>query len=293
MLSGSIVALITPFINNKINFDKVIELLDFHLENKTDGLLLLGTTAETSTLSKNECHELVEFCIDYLNCRIDLVVGICTNNTYDAIEDCIFYEKLGVKNFLVITPYYNKSNEEGIYRHFKTISDNINSNIIIYHIPNRTSLTLSYDLIKKISLIDNVIGIKEANENFRESLNLFSLKSDSFSIYCGNDDFSIPFLALGADGLINVCGNVFPKQMHDIYELYKENRVTESLSLFNKYKNFINAVFLETNPIGIKEVMYILSMNNDELRLPLYKMSETNSKILKKEILNLGKYINS
>ncbi|MFI3251734.1 MAG: 4-hydroxy-tetrahydrodipicolinate synthase [bacterium] len=291
MIKGSIVALITPFLNNKVNYEKLEELLDFHLENKTDGLLLLGTTAESSTLSEQECHEIVTYCTNYIHNRIDIIVGICTNDTNKAINDCIYYEKQGITNFLVITPYYNKSNDSGVYKHFKEISNNISSNIIIYHIPNRTGLTLNLSLIKKLSEIKNIAGIKEANENFRDSLNLFSLQNENFKIYCGNDDFSIPFLALGADGLINVCGNVFPKEFHDMYELYKSNEIQNSLEIFNKYKNIINAVFLETNPIGIKEIMYILSMNNNELRLPLDNMSEENSNILKKELLNIGNNI--
>lgn len=293
MLTGSIVALITPFLNNKVNFDKLEELLDFHLENKTDGLLLLGTTAESSTLTKSECHDIVKFCSEYLHGRIDLIVGICTNNTLEAINDCVYYEKTGIDNFLVITPYYNKSNDQGIYEHFKAITDAISSNVIIYHIPNRTGVKLNLKLIEKLSLIKNIVGIKEANENFRDSVNLFSLQNSNFKIYCGNDDFALAFLALGTDGLINVCGNIFPRQFKDLYYFYKSNDVNKSRDIFNQYKDVINAVFNETNPIGIKEAMCILEMNNDELRLPLYKMSDENSNILKKEILNIGKYINN
>ncbi len=292
-MNGSIVALITPFLNNKVDFNKLEELLDFHIENKTDGILLLGTTAESSTLSSAECISIVKYCVEYLNDRIKLICGICINDTKKAIEKLKSYEELGVNNFLVITPYYNKSNDQGIYEHFNKISNCTTANIIIYHIPNRTGLTLNFELIKKLSLIKNIIGIKEANENFKDSIKLFSLKSNKFDIYCGNDDFSIPFLALGAKGLINVCGNVYPRVFHDLYELYSNNEQTKALELFNKYQNVINAVFLETNPIGIKELMYILSMNNQELRLPLYKMSEHNSNILRNEVFSIGKYINN
>lgn len=290
MIKGSIVALITPFLNNKVNFGKLEELLDFHLNNKTDGLLLLGTTAEASTLSTQECHDIVIFCNKYVHNRIDIIVGICTNDTANAVNECIYYESIGIKHFLVLTPYYNKSNFEGTYKHYEKIAKSTSSNIIIYHIPNRTGLTLPINLIKKLSNIENIVGIKEANEDFKESVKLFSLQNDNFKIYCGNDDFSIPFLSLGCDGLINVTGNIFPKVFHDIYTLYKENNVKESLDLFNDYKNVINCIFLETNPIGIKEAMAISSMVNKEIRLPLYNMSIENSNLLKKEILNIGKH---
>ncbi|MFI3329489.1 MAG: 4-hydroxy-tetrahydrodipicolinate synthase [bacterium] len=292
MIKGSIVALVTPFLNNKVNYTKLEELIDFHIENKTDGLLLLGTTAETSTLSDNECIEIVKFCISYINDKIDIIVGVCSNNTQKAKNDIQIYEDLGIKYFLVITPYYNKANNTGIYKHFKEISSSISSKIIIYHIPNRTGVTLDFNLIKELSEIENIIGIKEANENFKQTVNLFSLQSENFKIYCGNDEFIIPFLALNAEGIINVSGNIIPKEIHDIYTLYKSNKTKEALDLFNLYKSLINALFLETNPIGIKEAMTILSMNNDELRLPLTNYSLENHNILRKEIINVGKYFN-
>ncbi len=293
MLKGSIVALVTPFLNNKVNYNKLEELIDFHIENKTDGLLLLGTTAESSTLTKDECHELVKFCISYINNKIDILVGVCTNNTKKAIDDCIFYENLGIKYFLVITPYYNQGNESGIYKHFKSIANSISSKVIIYHIPNRTGVSLNTSLIKELSLIENIIGIKESNPNFKQTIEIFSLQNDNFKIYCGNDEFIIPFLSLNADGIINVSGNIIPKEIHNIYSLYKQNKFKEALNIFNFHKNFIYSLFLETNPIGVKEAMNILSMNNDEIRLPLTNYSLQNHNTLRKEILNLGKYPNN
>lgn len=291
MLKGSIVALITPFLNNKIDFNKLEELLDFHLTNKTDGLLLLGTTAETPTLSITECHEIVNYCVNYLNNRITLMVGVCTNDTLKAVKDCEYYEKIGIKYFLVIPPYYNKTNEIGLYKHFEKIANSTSSEIIIYNIPGRTNINLGYDTIKKLSKIKNITGIKEANENIKESIRLFDI--ENFNVYCGNDEYILPFMSLGAKGFINVTGNIIPKEYNQIYCLCLNNNYNEALNIFNVYKKIVTAIFLETNPIGIKEAMTILSMTNDEIRLPLANMNSTNHSILKKEILKVGKYINS
>lgn len=287
---GSIVALVTPFKDNMVDYDKLKELLEFHIENETDGLLLLGTTAESSTLEITERYNIVVFCNTYLENKIPLMVGICTNNTQKAVIDCKYYENIGIKNFLVISPYYNKSNDEGLYKHFETIANSTNSEITIYNIPSR-STKLPFELIKKLSLIDNITGIKEANDNFKETIQLFSLKN--FKIYCGNDELILPFLALKAQGVINVSGNIIPKQIHDIYNLCIDNEFDKALETFNTYKEIILSIFLETNPIGIKEAMDYLSLCSNDLRLPLYQMSKSNSAILKKELDEIGKFINS
>lgn len=289
MLNGSIVALITPFLNSKVDYHKLEELLDFHLVSKTDSLLLLGTTAESSTLSSEECREIVLYCMNYLNTRIKIIVGLCSNDTNKSIIDCKYYSNIGINYFLVITPYYNKSNENGIYEHFKQIANCTNANIILYNIPGRTNVNLSYDLVKKLSSIYNIVGIKDANENLKESIKLFSLDID---IYCGNDEYMLLFMALGAKGIINVSGNIIPKEIKKIYDLCCDDNFIEARNIFNIYKDFIISLFLETNPIGVKEAMNILSMGNDELRMPLTKMSTTNHDLLKKEILKIGKYFN-
>lgn len=293
MLKGSIVALITPFTNNKVDYCKLKELIDYQIQSCTDGVLLLGTTAETSTLSKQECMEIVQFSYDYIKNRMDILVGICTNNTQKAIEECILYENIGIKYFLVITPYYNKSNDIGLYTHFKTIAQNTTSNILIYNIPNRTGVNLDYNIIKELSKIENIVGIKEANENFKESMKLFSLQNNNFKIYCGNDEFILPFLCLGSEGFINVLGNIIPTQYKRIYNHFLNNNYNEALKIFNTYKQLIFNIFLETNPIGIKEAMHRLQLINLELRLPLYPMSINNSNIIKEELENIGKHFNN
>ncbi len=291
MLKGSIVALITPFLNGEVDYISLERLLDFHLSNKTDGLLLLGTTAESSTLSEDECRDIVSFCLKYINNRLDIIVGICTNNTAKSIKDCEYYEKIGVEKFLVITPYYNKSNEEGIYNHFSKIANSIEGDIIIYNIPSRTNINLSFNLIERLSKIANIIGVKDANENLKESIKLFSLTN--FNVYCGNDEYMLFYMLLGAKGIINVSGNVIPKEISDIYNYCSINQYDKAVDLFNIYKGLILSLFSETNPIGIKTAMSLLSLSSDEFRLPLFKMSENNKLIVKKEIDNIGKYFNN
>ncbi len=290
MLSGSIVALITPFLNNEIDYNKLKELIDFQIKNNTPGLLILGTTAETSTLTTNEKQEIAKYTIEYVNGRTELLIGVCENDTYKTISNCKYYESLGYINFLIISPYYNQTNVHGLLTHFTTIAKNIKGNVVIYNIPNRTNISIPFDTIKTLSEIENITGIKESNPNIKESVKLFDLQSENFKIFCGNDELILPFLSLGVDGIINVCGNIIPKQINNIINLYKNNYVKPSRNLFNVYKQLIFSVFEETNPIGIKEAMFILNTTNKELRLPLCNMSTSHSNELRKELIKLGMY---
>ncbi len=290
MLNASIVALVTPFDNGIIDFRALRKLLDFHLNSKTDGLLLLGTTGESATLSTEESLKIVTFCKEHVKDQLELIVGVCSNNTADVIDKCKLYEMIGIEYFLIISPYYNKTNDDGLFLHFSTIANSINSNIILYNIPSRTNIAIPFNVLEKLSKIKNIIGIKESNDNFKQVIETFSLQSDSFKIYCGNDELILPFLALNTDGLINVSGNILPNVIHDIFTLYKNNFVKPSEKLFKVHISFILLTFKETNPLGIKFVMSKLDMCKNEFRLPLTSMSEKYTKLIEKELELLGMY---
>ncbi len=275
----------TPFTKqNKINFSVLAELIEFQIENQTDGLLILGTTAESPTLSERDKDAILSFCIEKVNKRIPIIAGITSNST----EECCYlakkYEQMGADYLLVISPYYNQCNNEGLYMHFEKIAFFTSLPIIIYNIPNRTSIDIPLEVIEKISKIINIYGIKEANLNFNKSLELLALKIPNFKVYCGNDEFLLPFLALGATGSINVIGNVYPSYYKSIISLYKNNQPDLAKEKYLAIHPLIKAVFKETNPIGIKTLLNIKNHNVGEYRLPLYKMEENHVDLLKKNL---------
>ncbi len=274
-MSKSIIALVTPFLNYDVDFLSLDNLLKFHIENNTTDLLLLGTTGESSTLSDDEKYNIIKFCIERLPDHINLIVGVCLNDTMKIIRDCLLYETLGISSFLIPPPYYNKTSEDGIYNHYLTIANSIKGNIIIYNIPGRTGVQLKYDIIKELSQIENITGIKDSTDNFKETIKLFELQSNKFKIYCGNDELMIPFLSLGCDGVINVTGNILPNEVNLLCTNYEKNSHLESLNNFNKIKPLILEIFNHNNPIGIKEAMSIVKLISKDIRLPLMNLALT------------------
>ncbi len=282
MIEGSIVALITPFNNNKeVNFDKLGELIDFQISNKTDAILLLGTTAETPTLSDKEKLEIIKYSINKVNKRIKIIVGITENSTAKSIEKCLSYNVFDIDAYLIITPYYNKTNNKGIIKHYEEIIKNTSKDIIIYHIPNRTGYELETNIIKQLSNYKQIVGIKEANQNFSKCIDTLSLQNNNFYVYSGNDDFILPFLSLGSKGSINVSGNIIPNVISNLIK----NRSTKT---FFEYYQFIKTLFIETNPIPIKEALNIKGFDVGNFRLPLSSMEENNYLKLLKECNLLG-----
>ena len=285
-LNGSGVALITPFnLDNTINYNKISQLIEYHIKNKTDFIVVCGTTGESSTLSIKEKKELIRFVVEKVNKRIPVIAGTGSNNTSSAISLSTYAKSVGVDGLLVVTPYYNKGNEKGVYMHYKKIASAVSPlPILLYNVPSRTSLNLKNDTILSLAKIDNIIGIKEADTDIvKVSSLLFKLQRSNldFKVFSGNDNLTLPILLLGGSGVISVCANVIPNQMHDICS-------NLDLELYSKYYNLMNALFIDVNPIMIKEAMNIMGMDVGTLRLPLYNTSKTNLSILKNELESLN-----
>lgn len=279
---GSFVALITPFNSDySVNYDKLDELIEFHIQNKTDGLVILGTTAEASTLSDREKDEIVRFCVEKVNKRIPIICGSGSNSTQKAIELSVRYEQLGVDALLVITPYYNKTNETGMIKHFKAIASSVKLPIIMYNVPSRTGCSLSVKAIEELAKVSNIKGIKEASGNISFVAKISHLANDEFSILSGNDDQIVPILSLGGVGVISVLANIMPKMVHDMVFSYLEGDILKSRMLQLKYLDVANDIFLETNPIPIKAAMNYLGYNVGPLRLPLDEMGESKEILFK------------
>ncbi|MDF9823693.1 4-hydroxy-tetrahydrodipicolinate synthase [Breznakia sp. PF5-3] len=285
LVKGSIVALITPFNENgSVNFNKLGELIEFHVKNKTDALLVLGTTGETPTLSHEEDDSVVKYTIEKVDGRLPIYVGAGSNNTTTQLTYCKKYEKMGADALLVIAPYYNKANEEGMYLHFKTVADEVNIPLILYNVPGRTGCSISYSVVKRLATHKNIAAIKEASGDISYLAKISKLASEDFYVYSGNDDMVVPAMSLGGSGVISVSANILPEAMHNMVTYYLEGKTDEALHLQLKYLDLINALFIETNPIPVKEAMNQLGMEVGGYRLPLTYMSDANREILINEL---------
>lgn len=282
LVKGSIVALVTPFNEDgSVNFDKLGELIEFHIANQTDAILVLGTTGETPTMTHEEDDSIVQYAIKKANKRIPIYVGAGSNNTNTMLTYCKRYEEMGADALLIIAPYYNKANEEGMHLHFKTVVDELHTPCILYNVPGRTGCAISYEVVKRLSTHKNVAAIKEASGNISYMAKIARLLNDDFQMYSGCDDMITPAMSLGASGVISVVANILPQETHDLVSKYLAGDVQGSLDIQLKYLDFINALFIEPNPIPIKEAMNIKGMGVGGYRLPLYKMSEANIAKLK------------
>ena len=280
MIQGSIVALITPFNeDNSINFNKLYELVEYQYICGTDALLLLGTTSESSTLSEYEKDKLVEYVVNLNNKRMKIIVGVISNVTQTAIEKAIKYEKLGADCLLVTPPYYNKTNNSGLIKHFKLIALNVNIPVILYNIPSRTGLNIDIDAICELKKVSNIIGVKESNKDVSHIMDVASVCDDKFSLFCGNDELSYLFLSLGAKGLINVFGNLEPKMFKNLINIFVINEYL-ARKYFFIYHDLFKTLSIEVNPIPIKALMNWKGLNVGLYRLPLDIMNEKNLKIL-------------
>lgn len=272
---GSIVALITPFHEDgTINFEKLKELIEWHIVNKTDGILILGTTGESPTLTHEEDDDVVACAIECANHRIPIIVGAGSNSTQTQLEKSLKYEKMGADGLLLISPYYNKANDEGMIRHFTTVADQVHIPIILYNIPGRTGCTISLNALKQLSKHPMIQGIKEASGDISYATNAATLLNDDFVMYSGNDDIIVPMMALGSSGVISVLADVLPKTTHDIvFNCLNGNyKTAQQLQLDNL--DLIHDLFMEVNPIPVKEALNMMGFHVGKYRLPLYEMSE-------------------
>lgn len=285
MLKGSIVALITPFNNDgSVNYEKLGELLEYHINNHTGGIVILGTTGEASTLSFDEEAQIVEYCVNKINKRIPLIVGSGSNETEKAVKMSRKYSELGADYVLVITPYYNKTNESGLIKHFTMVADASLCPVIMYNVPSRTGMNMSLHAIEVLSKHPNICGIKEASGNISYSTKVSKYISDDFAMYSGNDDIIVPMMAIGSKGVISVLANIAPKQTAKMINLCLEGLYPDANKIQQDILDVINDLFLEVNPIPIKAAMNHLGFNVGGYRMPLDEMSDKNKEVLFNEL---------
>ena len=283
--AGSYVALVTPFqADGSVDFAKLRELVSWHLAQGTDGIVALGTTGESSTMSHEEDDEVARCIIETVNGRIPVIVGAGSNCTQTQLEKSRKYHDLGADGLLLITPYYNKANDEGMYRHFATVADAIDTPVILYNVPGRTGCSISPACCARLAKHPNIAGIKEASGNISYTAKIARLLSDDFCMFSGNDDMIVPVMSLGGCGVISVWANICPKECHDLVAAFAAGDVATARAMQLRYLELINALFCEVNPIPIKEAMNQLGMNVGGYRLPLCEISDAGRETVRRAL---------
>ena len=290
MFKGSMVALITPFKNGELDKKSLKNLIDFHVENDTDAIVVAGTTGESATLTYTEHETLIELAVEYADKRIPIIAGTGANATHEAVALTSFAEKVGADGSLQIVPYYNKPTQEGIYQHFKAIAEETNIPLILYNIPSRTGTDMLPETFARLYAdFPNVIGLKEATGNVARVSETISLTNEDVVILSGDDALTIPMMSVGAKGVISVANNLIPKQIAEMCNHALEGRFDEALKIHNKYWKLFKTLFIETNPIPVKTAAYLMGLISElELRLPLYHMSKDHKKQLKEVLKEYG-----
>lgn len=284
IFTGAAVAIVTPFNEEGINFEELKRLIDFNIENGTDAIVIAGTTGESSTMSDEEHKEVIKFTVDYVNKRIPVIAGTGSNDTLYALELSQYAEKVGVDGLLIVTPYYNKTTQLGLVKHYNYIADRVNIPIILYNVPSRTGVNITPKTCLELSKHKNIVAVKEASGNLSQVAEIRALCGDELNIYSGNDDQISPILSLGGKGVISVLSNVAPKEAHEICQLFFDGKAEESAKIQLEYLNLINALFIEVNPIPVKTALGLMGYNVGHLRMPLFPMEECNLEVLKKEL---------
>lgn len=281
LFKGSCTAIITPFTENGIDYDRLAKNIDFQYENGTTALVVCGTTGENPTHSEDEHNELVRFTVQASRGRMKVIAGVGSNNTKTALKYAQNARYAGADGILMVTPYYNKSTQKGLIEHFSYVADRVEIPMILYNVPSRTGISISAETYKVLSQHPNINGIKEASGDFSLIAKVRSQCGDDLYIWSGNDDNTVPMMALGALGVISVASNIVPAVTAKLCALCLEGDFTAATALYGKYAKLFSTLFIETNPIPVKAAMKLMDMDSGILRLPLVEISEGNLANLK------------
>lgn len=288
LFKGSGVAIVTPFTEDGIDYNKLEELIEFQINGQTDAIIICGTTGESSTMPENEHREVIKFAVDKVKGRVPVISGTGSNDTRHFVELSKYAESVGVDGLLLVTPYYNKTSQKGLIEHYTLIAKNVTVPIILYNVPSRTGLNILPETANALADIDNIVAIKEASGNITQITEVASLCKDRLYIYSGNDDHIVPVLSVGGVGVISVVANIAPKDTHDLVMKYLEGNTKESAAIQLKMFDLIKSIFIDVNPIPVKEALNMMGFNVGKCRLPLSTLSEMHAEILKKSLINYG-----
>ncbi|MBQ7933877.1 MAG: 4-hydroxy-tetrahydrodipicolinate synthase [Lachnospiraceae bacterium] len=290
IFKGAGVAIVTPMnADGSVNYEKFKDLIEFQIAGGTDCIIVCGTTGEASTLSHEEHLDVIKYCVEVVNHRIPVVAGTGSNSTETAIYLSQEAEKYGVDGVLLVTPYYNKATQNGLYKHFKAIADSIKVPVILYNVPSRTGCNILPETVVRLCQdVENIVAIKEASGNISQIAHLAAIAKGCVDIYSGNDDQIVPILSLGGIGVISVLSNVAPQQTHDIVQKYLDGDVKGSCQMQLEALDLCNALFCEVNPIPVKAALNLMGMEAGTLRMPLTDMEPANVARLEKAMKEYG-----
>ncbi|MDK2815208.1 MAG: 4-hydroxy-tetrahydrodipicolinate synthase [Thermoanaerobacter sp.] len=289
VFKGSGVAVVTPFNEEGVNFEKLGELIEWHIKEGTDAIIICGTTGEASTMTQEEQQAAIKFTVEKVAGRIPVIAGTGSNNTAHAVEMSEYAQSAGADALLVITPYYNKTTQKGLVAHFTEIARHVDIPIIIYNVPSRTSLNMLPETYLELSKhVDNVVGVKEASGDIVQVAEIARIMGKSFEIYSGNDDQVIPIMSLGGLGVISVTANIIPAKIHEMTTAYLNGDIEKARNMQLELNPLNKALFIETNPIPVKTAMNLMGFNVGPLRLPLVEMSGKNLEYLKSVLSKYG-----
>lgn len=278
IFTGAGVAIVTPFKEDgSVNYPALEKLLEFHIVNGTDSIVICGTTGESATLTVKEHSEVIKFTVDTVNRRIPVIAGTGSNETAYAVELSNDAEKAGADALLIVTPYYNKTSQRGLVKHYNFIADRVSTPIIIYNVPSRTGVNVLPETYAQLCEHKNIVATKEASGNISQIAKTAALCGDKLDIYSGNDDQIVPIMSIGGKGVISVLSNICPKIAHDIPALYLEGKCKESAQLQLDYLELCNAMFMDVNPIPVKVAMRMMGFDVGPLRMPLCDMDDEHT----------------
>ena len=290
VFTGAGVAIVTPFKDNgEVDYEKFAEMVEYQIENGTDAIIVCGNTGESSTLTHEEHLDVIRYCVEKVNGRIPVIAGTGSNCTDTAIYLSTEAEKYGVDGLLLVTPYYNKATQKGLYQHFKAVADSVKVPVILYNVPSRTGCNIAPETVVKLCTeVENIVGVKEASGNLSQIVKLMSLADGKVDLYSGNDDQITPLLALGGKGVISVLSNVAPRQTHEICAKFFAGDVAGSCAEQLRAIPLCNALFCEVNPIPVKKALNLQGRGAGILRMPLCEMEEENAVKLEKAMKDYG-----
>lgn len=286
LFTGSCVALVTPFTEDGVNYEKLGELIEWQIKEGTDAILICGTTGEASTMPDWEHKEVIRFAVEKIAGRVHVMAGAGSNDTKHAIELSRYAESVGVDSILTVTPYYNKTTQEGLFRHFKAIAEAVKIPVVLYNVPSRTNLNINPDTLKRLSEIPNIVAVKECNLSQIAKTRL--LCGDNLIIYSGEDANVVPVMSLGGMGIISVMANIIPADTHEMAAAFLRGDLKSSRNLQIKAINLVEALFCEVNPIPVKAAMNEMGMNVGSCRLPLVEISDRGRDTLQKALKEYG-----
>ncbi|MDX1814415.1 MAG: 4-hydroxy-tetrahydrodipicolinate synthase [Thermodesulfobacteriota bacterium] len=287
MFYGAIVATVTPFRNGNLDKNALKKLVTFQIDSGTDGIVPCGTTGESATLSFEEHERVIDIVLESADGRVPVIAGTGSNNTKEAVALTRYAKKAGVSGALVITPYYNKPTQDGLFRHFRAVAESADIPIILYNVPGRTSVNMAAHTVARLAEIPNIVGVKEASGNLTQVCDIVRMTPKKFCVLSGDDALFFPMMALGAKGVISVTSNVAPSLMAELYDTYVIGEISRARDIHYHLWPLFHALFLETNPIPTKTALAMMKKIREEFRLPLCPMADANRKVLARTLSDM------